>query len=227
MLTKSIGLALVVWGVWTPMLLASPSQREVWLSLKFPTAAERGAPTATSGAGTRGSSCLGSAQLQVIAPDVESLTTTHNPHLFVYVPTTTLEEGQVLLVDAQGREVYESMVKLPGQASILNLALPSSISLDPNQSYTWQFSISCQGKTDYVEASLRRVEITPTLKGQLAQAKTPLEQAQFYANQKIWQDTVQALAPLQSTQPQEWQELLTSVGLAALVPYPIQLIQLP
>ncbi|BFM38743.1 DUF928 domain-containing protein [Synechocystis sp. LKSZ1] len=226
MLTKSIGLALAAWGIWTPMLLASPGTNEVWLSLKFPTSAERGAPTATSGAGTRGSSCLGPTQLQVIAPEVESLTTTSNPHLFVYVPTTTLEEGQVLLVDAQGREVYESTVKLPSQASILNLALPTSVSLDFNQSYTWQFSISCQGKTDYVEANLRRVEIAPTLKSQLAQAKTPLDQAQFYANQQIWQDTLQALAPLQSTQPQEWQELLTSVGLKSLAPYPIQLIQL-
>ena len=79
---------------------------------------------------------------------------------------------------------------------------------------------------DYVEASLRRVEVTPALKGQLAQAQTPLDQAQTYAKQQIWQDTLQALAPLQSTQPQEWQELLTSVGLEGLNPYPIQLIEL-
>jgi hypothetical protein len=154
------------------------------------------------------------------------LTTAGNPHLFVYVPATTLEEGQLILVDGQGREVYGSTVKLPGQASILNLALPTSVSLNPNQSYLWQFSISCQGTVDYVEASLRRVEMTPALKGQLAQAQTPLDQAQTYAKQQIWQDTLQALAPLQSTQPQEWQELLTSVGLEGLNPYPIQLIEL-
>lgn len=208
------------------MLLAAPHHSQRWLSLKFPTATERGAPATTSGAGTRGSHCLGTERLQVVAPNLESLTTASNPHLFVYVPATGLQKGQVILVDGQGREVYESTVMLPSQASILNLALPTAISLEVNQSYTWQFSISCQGTTDYVEASLRRVEMPSSLKGRLAQAKTPLDQAQLYANQQLWQDTLQALAPLQATQPREWQELLTSVGLETLTAYPVQLIQL-
>lgn len=222
MIKSVVSLTFLILVLWTPDLLAAP-----WLSLKFPEPKELGAPATSSGGGTRGGSCLAQgSQLIAIAPREDSLTIVSTPKLFVFVPATAIKTGQLILVDENGNAIYNSTVPPTGSASILELSLPSSVTLIPDQNYTWQFSLDCGNATDFVEARIKRMAIAPALKTQIEQAKTPLDLAQVYADQSLWQDTLMLMATLQKEHPQEWQELLTSVGLEAVTAYPIQAVTL-
>jgi hypothetical protein len=148
------------------------------------------------------------------------------PKLFVFVPATAIKTGQLILVDENGNATYNGTVPLTGSASILELSLPSSVTLIPDQNYTWQFSLNCDNATDFVEAKIKRMAIAPALTTQIEQAKTPLDLAQVYVEQSLWQDTLMLMATLQKEHPQDWQELLTSVGLEAVTAYPIQTVTL-
>jgi hypothetical protein len=55
---------------------------------------------------------------------------------------------------------------------------------------------------------------------QYLKTKGPLDKAKFYARQGYWLDTLENATELRSKQPQEWTELLRSVGLEALSTQP-------
>ena len=84
------------------------------ISLQFPKAVDRGAPKATSGAGTRGKSCLlANEHLIALTPTQESTTVSANPTFFVYIPKSQAEKGDFVLVDGKGKDVYVSTIDLP------------------------------------------------------------------------------------------------------------------
>ncbi len=227
---KLVSLTSMFLTLWTSALLALPRHSPELVSLKFPAPTQLGAPNSTSGAGSRNLSCFaGESRLQVIAPTVESQTTLKNPSLFVYVPETFLNKGELIMVDAQGNDIFSQTIPLPGQAAILALALPESVSLAVNQVYTWQFSVQCPiaiNYVDYVEAKITRIQPDALLLKQLADAKTPLAKAEHYAQKNIWQDTLMMVASVQSTQSDDWKELLGSIGLASLDVYSVKIVPL-
>jgi len=70
--------------------------------------------------------------------------------------------------------------------------------------------------SNYTKGSIERVTLEENIKQELLANKDTLKQAQIYAKNNIWQDTISLVASVQTLQPQEWQELLTSVGLENL-----------
>jgi hypothetical protein len=202
------------------------------ISLQFPKAVDRGAPKATSGAGTRGKSCLlANENLIALTPTQESTTVSASPTFFVYIPKSQAEKGDFVLVDAKGKDVYVSTIDLPSQSSIISIPIPKTVSLEVGQEYQWQFSINCsienEEVSNYVQAKIRRTDVTPTLQINLNQAKSDLDKAKIYAQENIWQDTLMIAAQLRNSSPKEWQELLTSVGLEKINSVPFANSVLP
>jgi hypothetical protein len=70
-----------------------------------------------------------------------------------------------------------------------------------------------------VDGWIQRTELSPDLKTKIEQA-TPLEQAQLYAKARIWPETLMLASQLRSSKPDEWEELLNSVGLTEIAQAP-------
>ncbi|WP_026098242.1 DUF928 domain-containing protein [Kamptonema formosum] len=196
------------------------------ISLEFPPAADRGAPARTAGGGVRGENCMeqGATPLTALMPGNNVWTTVvANPTLFVYVPKTNAKEAEFSVLDAQGKDVYLEKVKLTGEAGVVKVTMPESAELKTGKDYTWSFSIVCNAQERsgdiYVRGVLQRTELSAGLKSELEKA-APLEQAQIYAKAQVWNETLALLAQLRNSSPQEWEQLLKSVGLEAIAQAP-------
>ena len=150
-----------------------------------------------------------------------------NPTFFWYVPKTTAETAEFVIVDNNRNDVYRTTFALSGTPGVVQLHLPATVSLKVGKNYLWQFEIICnplnrQTKDKkYVQGLVQRVEMKPTLKTQLDYATTPLQKAKLYAEAGIWHESLTILAQVRSYRPTEWEELLKSVGLdaVALAPF--------
>lgn len=186
--------------------------------IRFPQADNRGAPVATSGGGTRGETCLLSPQsiLFPVAKNLNVVTTTAHPTIFVYLPEHRADDGHLTLLNAQGDEVYHADVTLSEENAILAIALPESLELEPDQVYGWRFAIHCGSKVvegatvtdDFTEASLTRL-LLKTVDSTLP----ALDQAQFYAQNSLWNDVLTLMVPLREQEPETWQALLNYLNL--------------
>jgi len=142
----------------------------------------------------------------------------------------------------QYKDVYKTTFRLPTVVSsdlpnssvftpgILKLSLPANVSLETGKNYHWVFHLYCRkanAEPDaehnytrrYVEGWIQRTELSPELKAKIEQA-TPLEQAKLYAQARIWSETLMLAAQLRSSNPDEWEELLKSVGLNEIAQAP-------
>lgn len=174
-------------------------------------------------------------------PANQTLTVAANPTFFVYVPETTAKSAEFLLLDEQNNQVYETTLELPTVLSsddpkssvstpgIVKLNLPANVSLEIGQNYHWFFSLNCMTSDGdvngdvngdasgnlFVNGWVQRTELTPELKRKIEQAKI-LEQAQLYAMAGIWSETLMLAYQLRSSKPDEWEQLLKSVGLTEI-----------
>ncbi|MBN3944726.1 MAG: DUF928 domain-containing protein [Nostoc sp.] len=204
----------------------SVSDLEWKVSLKFPPVDDRGAPSQTSGGGTRGSSCIdGNIPLTPLMPSQNNLgkTVAANPTLYWYVPKNTAQSGEFSLTDEKGNQVYLTTFKLPSSPGVIQLKLPANFSLQIGKYYRWNFAIICdfqdRAQDKFVNGLLQRTQLSSFLKSRLDQA-APLERAKIYAESKIWQETMNTVAQLRHEKPAEWEELLKSVGLGAIAKEP-------
>jgi hypothetical protein len=161
-----------------------------------------------------------------------TLTVAANPTFFLYVPTTTAQYAEFLVYDAQDNEVYQTILQIPklptsgvSTSGIVKLSLPANVSLETGKNYRWVFAISCMtsegdmSSNRFVEGWVQRTDLSPDLKTKIDHA-TPLEQAKLYAEARIWSETLTIAAQLRTSKPDEWEELLKSVGLGAIAQAP-------
>lgn len=200
------------------------------VAVKFPKTEDRGATSVSDGGGARGGNeacelaqSEQKRQLRALMPTAnpERVETTidPNPTIYVYVPKITDEastvEGEFLIADEEGKIVYLAEVELPGNNSgIYKLNIPKKAALEMGQDYLWQFAIYCNQadpeQDAFVEGWLRRTQLSPELNRRLEKAE-PEQQAQIYADELIWHETLKLTEQLRSSEPEEWQELLSSV----------------
>jgi hypothetical protein len=181
-------------------------------------------------------------------PVNQTLTVAANPTFFMYVPETTLSAEDVVFAefsvyDDQDKDVYKTTFRLPTVLSsdlpnssvftprIVKLSLPTNVSLETGKTYHWQFQLYCSTvnagpnpEPNYnnnllVDGWIQRTELSSDLKTKIEQA-TPLEQAKLYAKESIWSETLMLAAQLRSSNPDEWEELLKSVGLNEIAQAP-------
>jgi hypothetical protein len=174
---------------------------------------------------------------RIRVPANQTLTVAANPTFFVYVPETTAKSAEFLLSDEQDNEVYQTTLRLPTVLSsdvptssvstpgIVRVSLPANVSLETGKNYRWVFALNCIAPDGdlsgnlYVEGWIQRTELSPDLKTKVEQA-TPLEQAKLYATARIWPETLMLASQLRSSKPDEWEELLNSVGLTEIAQAP-------
>jgi hypothetical protein len=177
-------------------------------------------------------------------PGNQTLTVAANPTFFVYVSETTAKSAEFLLYDDQDKEVYQTTLRLPTVPSsvvpsssvstpgIVKVSLPANVSLETGKNYYWVFALNCMAPdgdlsgTLYVDGWIQRTELSPDLKTKIEQA-TPLEQAQLYAKARIWSETLMLVSQLRSSKPDEWEELLNSVGLTQIAQAPFIEYRIP
>ncbi|MBE9240928.1 DUF928 domain-containing protein [Synechocystis salina] len=199
---------------------------ETLVSLKFPQAGDRGTTQSSGGGGTRGGSCFTQANtnLRIVAPSQDTFTATANPSLFVYVPANRGVEGEFVLVDGAGELIHSQTVAVPEGETILAIAVPTDVALEPGGEYAWAFAVNCtidnQVVGSAVEAGLVHRELSVEVTEEIEETNEPLGKATLYANQGIWQDTLMIVASLPE-QREELVELLGSVGLDQFSDVPI------
>jgi hypothetical protein len=248
-----------------PVGLRAQPYPEWKVSLEFPVD-NVGQPNGGSGGGGTRGSCFKYQQNQkdkipldrlllplnpLTNPPVnQTLTVAANPTFFVYVPETTTEPAEDLVLvlaefsvyDDQDKDVYKTTFRLPTVLSsdlpnssvftpgILKLSLPANVSLETGKNYHWQFQLYCRkanakpdDEPNYTGWSVEgRIQRTELSPELKAKIEqaTPLEQAKLYAKERIWSETLMLAAQLRSSQPAEWEELLKSVGLNEIAQAP-------
>lgn len=155
---------------------------------------------------------------------VANLTTQPHPDFWFYVPYVL--DGSIplkfVLQDKDDNLVYQTEVApVANSAGIVQMSLPDTLApLAEGEAYHWFFIAQCDSRTPvFVEGWIERTPMTADMRSQLAQA-SPRDQAALYANSGIWQDALDTLVTLYTTNPssptlqEDWAELLTSAGLA-------------
>jgi hypothetical protein len=196
-----------------------------FVSLEFPPSRDRGSLDGTVGGGTRsGNSCTSSQGIPLTAlmPNSSNVgkTVRDNPTLYWYVPETTATMGEFVLIDEDSNEVYFESFELPDTPGIVSLTLPPQTNLKVGKNYLWYFTLVCnefdRSRDRYLVGRLDRTELSESVKEEIRQ-RSPVQQAEIYAKYKIWHETLSIVDQLRLEQPQQWQQLLSSVGLEALV----------
>ena len=198
--------------------------------LDFP--ADIGAPQRTIGAGTRGGpkSCLPGEKAVPLSlmPTTNAhpgTTISSNPAFFFYVPETTAEKGEFLLVDDGWDEVYITEFELPRAPGVIKVSLPKTVELQVGREYKWQFMIVCdrldRSADRFVLGKLEREQLSPEMEAWLEQEPDPIERAKLYARAKIWYEALTQVASARSQYPGAWEELLRSAGLGAIASEPL------
>lgn len=194
----------------------------IQISLQFPPAPEGDGPVSTAGGGTRGgetlsaSECgIGNTKMTALVPSQKTLTVSAHPTFFIYVPESKVKTGEFVLINKQGKDVYNTVVQLPLKPSIVQVQLPKTVTLETGEQYQWIFSITCgteeQEFIDTLKVSIQRNELNATLENELKNAQSPLKKAELYARENLWQDTLMIMAQLRNSQPELWKEFLTSI----------------
>lgn len=193
----------------------------------------RGAPSNRHSAATR-SACSSEKKLTALIPEKNpALTTAEYPVLFYYLPQTSAQTLEFVLLDQENTEIYKTNfapTRTPGIVSLNLSAFKGLPPLEIGKNYHWYFLINCAPQDSsadiFVDGEVRRIELDPILANQLKTAK-PRDRAFVYAVNGIWYDTLRALAEARQSSPNdssladEWADLLKSVGLDEIARQPL------
>lgn len=220
----------------TQPVLGQPGETQLSQSSQAKQAAtppNPGLPGRRQPASPRGPCLSADKPLTALMPTTNlGLTISADPTFFFYVPQTTAQQGEFVLVDEENyNKVYEKSLNITGKSGIISINLSSSEtlpSLKIGKKYHWYFSLICDPNDRagdiYVDGWIQRVEPNPTLLGELKKA-APQDQAAVYSLYKkygLWQETLTTLAERRRSRPDdsvasaEWSTLLRSVGLGEI-----------
>ncbi|MCU0570369.1 MAG: DUF928 domain-containing protein [Oculatellaceae cyanobacterium Prado106] len=172
------------------------------------------APPDTVGAGTRSDQrCPG--DVQALRPLMSSrnygLTFAEHPTLFVQVPATSAKQV-VLTFQDEARTFYQrTFLPIQTHAGVAQFQLPTTQTpLTVGKNYRWSLVVVCgehvQPDDPVFMGWVQRVE--PRGEGDRLTQKSPLQQAQWYAERGYWYDMLTVLNTLRPTYPEIWQNLL-------------------
>ena len=161
-----------------------------------PSDAEKTDQTRTVGSGSRSScqSLLPKNSLILLIPETEIAhqTISSNPALYIFAEealTVPLKFNMVIAKPHINNPIVQKTLVI-NQPGIMKIELPPSIQLEYDEIYLWRIGIPCQENTNKLSQVLRgaikRVAISKELAYELSLAKTPLAQAQIYAESGIW-----------------------------------------
>lgn len=167
--------------------------------------------------------------INIAYESVLSLTTQPNPTLWFYTPYPLSETSIAFtLQDEQAQTLYERRwepTAAGAAGGVVKVQIPeTAVMLAEGDRYRWYLTAYCgENTSNFVEGWIERVPAEGLLTEDFA-AASPIEKAQTYAQQGIWQD---ALTQLGTRSPEDtdleaaWITLLSSVGLEEIAQQPI------
>ncbi|MGB3532383.1 MAG: DUF928 domain-containing protein [Microcoleaceae cyanobacterium] len=218
------------------------SQSTLQLSLEFPPAPEREGAQSSAGGGTRSGDgdtgvsvgrsaravcSQGETPLTVLMPKEPEIqkTISVRPQWFLYVPQTSATTAEFLLLDDNGDDVHIDTLELSETPGIVQISLPEDVALEVGKIYIWQVIMNCGEENpsayEAIQGEIERIALSDDLKTQIEATNDPLKQAELYAQQRIWPDTLMLMMPLRESNPTEWEQLLQSVELEAIASVPV------
>jgi hypothetical protein len=168
----------------------------------------------------------GKLPLTALMPTRENVgkTVAESPTLYWYVPPTKAESGELVVMDEAENIIYKRNFPLPKSGGIIKLTIPANAGMKLGQSYRWYFNVVCnsedRGEDEYTAGLIEFTHLGNVLENQLEQASL-IKRAEIYAKNYIWYDALDSIARIRGEKAQEWEELLTSVGLGAIAKEPI------
>jgi hypothetical protein len=150
--------------------------------------------------------------------DYYPLTVSERPTVYVSLPRTSGTAVFTLYqhMPSAIKKIHRFSFPVKTSGGIISIAIPpSSPALQNDNTYEWTLSLNNESANGLV----RRVQLKPSLKQKISQAK-PLEKLAIYAAEGIWYDSVATLAELRSANPFDrniftaWSVFLDSVNLS-------------
>lgn len=234
-----------------------PAHAQTPASIRFNPAnlevpASIGEPKGRGAGGRRGCNANDAAdQLIPLVPTTETrdrtirwgLTTSAHPTFWLH-SSKGFQNGALIwlsVLDQTNNLLYRIPFQIPKLSNgVVRFAVPSTVpSLQLETPYRWQLTVYCNSSSDnltnltfdtpfILSGGIQRTRPSTELQKQLAIAKTPLEQATFYAQNGIWYDSLTTLGNSvweQKTSgkvlPSAWVELLQQSNLKAAATAPI------
>ena len=156
--------------------------------------------------------------LITLAPHNHLITTTSaNLSLWFFVNNNNKMSAELIVIDQQGKILGSHNFNLLQNSGVIQINLPSTVSLQVNQTYSWEVALICdpvdRSKDKYVEGQIKRIQLSQQQQDKLQEIIDPLEKARFYAKSELWDETLNSVAQLRPTLPEAWEDLLASVGL--------------
>jgi hypothetical protein len=202
-----------------------------------------GAPTSRSDAGTR-SDCKPEhlvkpqknnvTKLIALIPENElSFTVDAAPTIAFYIPPGCIEEMHFSLLDTTTNQAYEALLQSPSSSGLftLNLSkLRDFSALVMGKRYQWKLKLVADSRDTSadkkVSGMLQRQAVNTTLNAELKFTKLR-DRPSLYASNSLWFETVSTLLAARQANPgdidlnADWDELMTSQGLAAIINQPL------
>lgn len=161
------------------------------------------------------------------------MTVAEYPTFLFYIPNAHIEEGELVLLNEEGQEIYKQTVLLKDTDNIISIDLSASPNLPPlevDKFYSWSFTLVFDRQDTesnaHVEGWIKRVEPNLDIKHQLEIA-SPQKQAAIYAANGVWYEALTSLAKLRCSSPDnsalasDWHSLLQQVGLKEISNKPL------
>lgn len=157
------------------------------------------------------------------------------PMFFVYLPKTVAEQVEIIIRDQQSTTpIYSETLALKQTGGIVQVSLPPEkvSALETNRQYSWQLTVVCDPEADdqssnqVIKGEIKRVDASASF-SKVIQDATLADQAQLYAAEGYWLESLHALAQLRQNNPndqttlEDWNDLLSSVKLDAIAQEPI------
>lgn len=191
-------------------------------AIEFPDAPKREPPQSTAAGGRRGGCVRGTIPITPLTPSENNSfkTVSPQPQFFVYIPPSKAKFVQFIVKDETGNDIDNQEIPITESDAVMSINVSEKINLETGKKYSWEISLICSpmvmNTTNYAKGSIERVTLEEDVKQELLANENILQQAEIYAKNNIWQETISLVASIQASQPQEWQQLLTSVGLENL-----------
>lgn len=192
-------------------------------AIEFPDAPKRESPQSTAAGGRRGGCVRGNLPIKALTPSNDNyiLTVSSQPHFFVYIPPTQAKFAQFILKEENGKDLDTQEIPITQSDQIIKINVSNKVNLETDKKYQWEVSLVCNpmliNTSNHTKGIIERVSLNPDIQKQLSENSDILKQAEIFANEGVWQDTLSLVASIKESQPQQWQELLTSVGLNDLL----------
>jgi hypothetical protein len=192
-------------------------------AIEFPSTPKRESPKSTAAERRKGGCITGNLPIIALTPSGDNYikTVSGQPQFFIYIPPTQAKFAQFILREENGKDIDIQEIPITVSDRIININVSDQVNLENDKKYIWEVSLVCSpmfiNTSNHTKGFIERVSLNGEAKNELSANPDTLKKAEIFAHQGVWQDTLSLVASMKELQPQQWKELLISVGLDDLI----------